>query len=83
MLAIQQQGFGDPASCRQSVARPELGIRQILVHIQAASMYPTDWKNRAGKAVVRNLPLVLGWDVFGVVEAVGLVVTLFHPGDDV
>src|SRR3954447_24897045 len=31
----------------------------------------------------RQLPLVLGWDVSGVVEAVGTGVTLFKPGDEV
>ena len=32
---------------------------------------------------VARMPLVLGWDVSGVVEAVGIGVTLFKPGDEV
>lgn len=84
MLAIQQHEFGTP-EVLQSVQLPipEPGISQILVRVHAASINPTDWKNRAGKAFVRDLPMVLGWDVSGVVESVGLGVTLFKPGDEV
>ena len=84
MLAIQQQAFGDPDVLEAvQVPIPEPGISQILVRVHAASINPTDWKNRAGKAFVRDLPMVLGWDVSGVVESVGLSVTLFQPGDEV
>ena len=84
MLAIQQEQFGDLDvlhPVRLPVPKP--GISEILVRVHASGINPTDWKNRAGKAFVRHLPLVLGWDVSGVVEAVGTGVTLYKPGDEV
>ena len=62
---------------------PKTRLSDILVRVHASGINPTDWKNRAGKAFVRHLPLVLGWDVSGVVEAVGTGVTLYKPGDEV
>ncbi len=58
-------------------------MSEILVAVHAAGVNPTDWWNRARVATVARLPLVLGWDVSGVVEAVGMGVTLFKPGDEV
>ena len=84
MLAIQQHAFGDPGVLETvRLPVPEPGISQILIRVHATSINPTDWKNRAGKAFVRNLPMILGWDVSGVVESVGLGVTLYKPGDEV
>lgn len=84
MMAIQQTAFGGLEVLQATeVPRPQPGIGEILVRVAATSINPTDWKNRAGQAFVRTLPLVLGWDVSGVVEDVGLGVTLFKPGDEV
>ncbi|GJF30597.1 NADPH:quinone reductase [Kitasatospora sp. NE20-6] len=46
-------------------------------------MNPTDWKHRQFGGFLGRLPLVLGWDVSGVVEAVGIGVTLHRVGDEV
>lgn len=46
-------------------------------------MNPTDWKHRSSAGFLDRLPLVLGWDVSGVVEAVGTGVTIHRPGDEV
>ena len=52
--------------------------------MHAAGVNPTDWKHRAAAACSwATAAFVLGWDVSGVVEAVGLGVTLFKPGDEV
>jgi len=84
MLAIQQQRFGDVEVLEPvQLPIPEPGLSEILIRVHASGLNPTDWKNRAGAAFVRDLPLVLGWDVSGVVEAVGLGVTLYKPGDEV
>src|SRR5690625_1764637 len=84
MLAIQQQRFGDVDVLEPvQLPIPEPGLSEILIRVHASGLNPTDWKNRAGAAFVRDLPLVLGWDVSGVVEAVGLGVTLYKPGDEV
>lgn len=52
----------------------------ILVEVAAVSVNPVDVKVRAGGGFVDK---VIGWDVSGVVTAVGSDVTLFQPGDEV
>lgn len=84
MIAIQQESHGGPDVLQQvRVPRPAPGPSQILVSVRAAGVNPTDWKHRAGGPFLNRLPLVLGWDVSGVVESVGYGVTLFKPGDEV
>ncbi len=84
MRAISQQVHGSPEVLEEvELARPVPGLSEILVAVRAAGVNPTDWWNRATPMSVQSLPLVLGWDVSGVVEAVGTGVTLFKPGDEV
>ncbi|MFJ2897514.1 NADP-dependent oxidoreductase [Streptomyces sp. NPDC087218] len=84
MRAISQDTHGTPEVLKEVVLpRPVPGPGQILVAVRAAGMNPTDWKHRAAGLFLNRLPLVLGWDVSGVVEAVGFGVTLFEPGDEV
>ncbi|MFF8611595.1 NADP-dependent oxidoreductase [Streptomyces sp. NPDC015350] len=84
MRAIGQDTHGTPEVLKEVVLpRPVPGPGQILVAVRAAGMNPTDWKHRAAGLFLNRLPLVLGWDVSGVVEAVGFGVTLFEPGDEV
>lgn len=84
MRAMTQDAFGGPEVLREAaLPRPVPGPGEILVRVRAAGVNPTDWKNRAfGLWHPEPLP-VLGWDVSGVVEQVGLGVTLFEPGDEV
>jgi len=84
MRAISQDTYGTPEVLHETrLPKPAPGLSEILVAVHAAGVNPTDWKNRARVATVARLPLVLGWDVSGVVEAVGVGVTLFKPGDEV
>ena len=84
MVAIQQESHGGPDVLQQvRLPRPAPGPSQILVSVRASGVNPTDWKHRAGGLFLNRLPLVLGWDVSGVVESVGYGVTLFKPGDEV
>ncbi|MEU5220500.1 NADP-dependent oxidoreductase [Streptomyces sp. NPDC020807] len=84
MRAISQDVHGTPEVLKEAVLpRPVPGPSQILVAVRAAGMNPTDWKHRESGLFLGRLPLVLGWDVSGVVEAVGFGVTLFKPGDEV
>ncbi|MFD9564073.1 NADP-dependent oxidoreductase [Streptomyces sp. NPDC059994] len=83
MRAIGQDGFGGPDVLKViEVDRPEPGPAEVLVRVHAAGVNPTDsWHRASGGlagAVVR-----LGWDLSGVVEAVGAGVTVFAPGDEV
>jgi NADPH2:quinone reductase len=65
--------------------RPAPLAGQVLVRIHASGVNPLDTKIRAGKAAhaKQPLPAVLGLDMAGVVEEVGLGVTAFRPGDEV
>lgn len=84
MRAVRQEVLGGPEVLRVvELDRPRPGPSQILVRVRAAGLNPTDWKHRATGRFLGDPPFVLGWDVSGVVEAVGLGVTLFEPGDEV
>ncbi len=84
MRAISQDAYGTPDVLREvRLPKPVPGPSQVLVAVRAAGVNPTDWKHRADRRFLDRLPLVLGWDVAGVVEAVGYGVTLFKPGDEV
>ncbi|RXZ72518.1 nuclear transport factor 2 family protein [Agromyces albus] len=84
MRAISQDTYGTPEVLKEiDVPKPAPGISEILVAVRAAGVNPTDWSNRARVTTIARMPIVLGWDVSGVVEAVGLGVTLFKPGDEV
>jgi NADPH:quinone reductase-like Zn-dependent oxidoreductase len=83
MRAISQQQLGGPEVLIEvDVDRPEPRPVEVLVRVHAAGVNPADWQARAngwGGAV----PRILGFDVSGVVEAVGFGVTLYRPGDEV
>lgn len=84
MRAVRQDTYGSPEVLEElELPRPVPGLSEILVAVRAAGVNPTDWWNRAQVATIDRLPLVLGWDVSGVVEAVGTGVTVFKPGDEV
>lgn len=57
--------------------------RDLLVRVEAVSVNPVDTKLRRAPAATPGAPRVLGFDVAGVVEAVGPDVTLFSPGQRV
>lgn len=63
--------------------KPTPGPRDILVAVKAVAVNPVDTKVRKSKDTVEEPPRVLGWDASGVVEAVGVEVTLFKAGDEV
>ena len=84
MRAISQDVLGGPEVLREvEVERPAPRANEVLVRVRAAGVNPTDWKHRATGALLGEPPFVLGWDVSGVVEAVGIGVARFAPGDEV
>lgn len=66
------------------IPMPVANGHDLLVRVLAVSVNPVDTKQRGRlhDAVASDLQ-ILGWDVAGVVEAVGPEVTLFKPGDEV
>jgi NADPH:quinone reductase-like Zn-dependent oxidoreductase len=87
MRAIGQDVLGGPDVLHEIMLdRPTPGPSELLVRVHAAGLNPTDWKHRANggfESPLGNPPFILGWDVSGVVDAVGFGVTLFAPGDEV
>ncbi|MFC9315681.1 NADP-dependent oxidoreductase [Streptomyces nigra] len=84
MRAISQNVLGGPEVLQEvRLERPAPGPNQVLVRVRAAGVNPTDWKHRATGGFLGDPPFVLGWDVSGVVEATGIGVAAFRPGDEV
>jgi NADPH:quinone reductase-like Zn-dependent oxidoreductase len=77
--------FGPPnVIVSENLSKPEPGNGQVLVRVQAAGVGPWDALIREGKSGMnQSLPLTLGSDLAGVVEAVGPGVSGFNPGDEV
>ncbi|MFF5189277.1 NADP-dependent oxidoreductase [Streptomyces sp. NPDC000345] len=84
MRVIRQDVLGGPEVLREvEVERPAPRPNEVLVRVRAAGVNPTDWKHRATGGFLGEPPFVLGWDVSGTVEAVGIGVAAFVPGDEV
>ncbi|WP_019408738.1 zinc-binding alcohol dehydrogenase family protein [Pseudomonas psychrophila] len=69
----------------QDIELPEqtVGPRDLLVAVHAISVNPVDTKVRQNVQPEADVAKVLGWDVAGVVKAVGSEVSLFKVGDKV
>jgi NADPH:quinone reductase-like Zn-dependent oxidoreductase len=87
MKAAVMREHGAPGVLElEEVERPQPIPTEVLVRVVAAGVNPVDAKVRAGRSMAEVLggpPLILGWDVGGVVEEVGRGVTRFAPGDRV
>lgn len=65
---------------------PKVAPGSVLVRVKAAGVNPVDWKIMAGGLdpyMDVNFPVTPGWDVAGVVEAVGFDTPEFKVGDEV
>src|SRR5215469_14696352 len=90
MKAVQIKGYGNEDVLEVAeVQRPTPGENELLVKVQAAAVNPVDWKIRDGLGELfgLKLPLILGCEVAGTVEAVGgpspTGSSDFAPGDEV
>jgi NADPH:quinone reductase-like Zn-dependent oxidoreductase len=87
MLAVRIHHYGKrDALSLDDIPVPETGPDELLVRVVAASVNPVDWKVREGylaQMIPHRLPLTLGWDLSGVVQAVGSDVQDWQPGDAV
>ncbi|HLP96950.1 MAG TPA: NADP-dependent oxidoreductase [Sideroxyarcus sp.] len=87
MKAVRIHAYGDASELRyEDAPMPDIAHDDVLVRVVAASVNPVDWKIREGylqEMLPLQFPLTLGWDVSGVVEAVGKNVSRFKVGDAV
>jgi NADPH:quinone reductase-like Zn-dependent oxidoreductase len=87
MKAVRIHGYGGPEVLRyEDAPLPAVGAGDLLVEVRCAAVNPVDWKIREGwlrEKLPYALPIVLGWDVSGVVVEAGSGVTQFRSGDAV
>jgi len=88
--AVQIHQYGEPAVLRlDEIPIPEPAAGEVLVRVHAASINPVDVKTRtgtrglSGRYGTERFPLILGWDISGIVEQLGEGVTGFAVGDEV
>jgi NADPH:quinone reductase-like Zn-dependent oxidoreductase len=66
---------------------PQIKAAEVLIRTRAIDINPVDNKTLQGKGQFSNIskddPMILGWDVSGVVEQTGEAVTEFRRGDAV
>jgi NADPH:quinone reductase-like Zn-dependent oxidoreductase len=84
MKAARVLQFG-PAGVITSddLPRPEPISGQLLVRVKAAGVGHWDALIREGKVQLQPLPLILGTELSGIIEEIGVEVSGFKPGDEV
>jgi 2-desacetyl-2-hydroxyethyl bacteriochlorophyllide A dehydrogenase len=82
MRAIRLVQRGRPLEGRD-VEIPAVGERDVLVRVRAAGICHSDAHYRSGRCSTKELPVTLGHEAAGVVEAVGPEVEGFASGDRV
>jgi NADPH:quinone reductase-like Zn-dependent oxidoreductase len=87
MKAIRIHNYGGPEVLKyEDAPRPEPQADEVLIRVHAAGVNPIDWKVREGHMKdfwPHKFPLILGWDLSGVVEELGRGVSRFKIGDEV
>lgn len=87
MRAIIQEQYGGPEVLTLAERPdPKVAPGEVLIRVKAAGVNPVDWKLGAGyldAMMETQFPITPGWDVSGVVEAVGLDVYDYEVGDEV
>ena len=92
MKAIVQNEYGSPDVLElKEVDKPEVKENDVLVRVNTAAINAGDYFSVSGSPWLARLTVgfpkpknyILGWDVAGCVEAVGMKVTQFQPGDEV
>jgi NADPH:quinone reductase-like Zn-dependent oxidoreductase len=85
-IAYDRFGGEDVLRLRDDLPEPPVGPDTVLVRVHAAGVNPVDMAIREGRlagAYPHHFPITPGWDVAGVVEAVGPAVVHFAAGDEV
>ena len=82
MKAVQLVELGKPLEERE-IALPNIGQSDVMVRVAACGICHSDAHYRAGISKIDSLPVTLGHEIAGRVEAVGEQVTHVSPGDHV
>ncbi|KIZ15451.1 NADP-dependent oxidoreductase [Streptomyces natalensis] len=87
MKAISVNSYGGPSVLEYTdQPDPKVGPDSVLIRVRAAGVNPVDWKIVGGyldAMMYAHFPLIPGWDVAGVVEAVGVDAAEYAVGDEV
>jgi NADPH:quinone reductase-like Zn-dependent oxidoreductase len=86
MKAVRIHSFGSTDVMQlDEIEAPHPKKGEVLIRVCASSVNPVDFKMRSGefKMPGAHMPMTLGRDVSGIVEAVGSGVTDFTVGDEV
>ena len=87
MRALVLSAYGGPENTALAeVPRPTPAASDLLIRVHAAGLNPVNFKTRTGALkIIRNypLPIVMGNELSGIVEATGPDVTRFTKGDRV
>lgn len=82
MKTVRLIEVGQPLQ-EQDISIPPMGDKDILVKVRAAGICHSDAHYRSGKSPTYPLPMTLGHEVAGVVEATGKSVSRVRAGDRV
>lgn len=83
MKALVVREFGGPLLLEE-LPIPQPGPQDVLLRVKACALDQFDLTIRDGRfAMAKTLPIILGHEIAGVVEAVGAEVSAFSPGDSV
>ena len=80
-MVIREHGGPDVLTL-QDVPEPELRETDVLVEVHATSVNPIDTKVRQ-RSGNRTLPIILGYDVSGIVVKCGPRASMWQPGDEI
>jgi NADPH:quinone reductase-like Zn-dependent oxidoreductase len=87
MKAVRIHNYGDKSVLQyEDAPMPQCGADDVLIRVVASSVNPVDWKIREGgmkEMLPFTMPFIPGWDVSGVVHAVGNNAHHFKVGDAV
>lgn len=87
MKAIGIENYGGKDELKEmQVDNPKANAKQVVVEVKATSVNPIDWKLREGylqQMMDWAFPIILGWDVAGVISEIGEEVTDWKVGDEV
>ena len=72
----------------EEISIPEISGEEVLIKVKAISINPVDSKTRQGgtglaKELEKYKPVILGWDVCGIVEKTGKEVSSLKEGQEV